>query len=424
MANTPDPLVYMSPVAESTSTPCTAPTPIAYTCPTPGVYSYPATTLTLTAPVTVTTTYYPTSTGVYTFANMTTAVTCTSSSAAVPYVTTYPAGTYTASALTTTVTETSTVVYCPFETSTPVPVSTKTKATYVPAPTYKPKPKPKPKPTHSAPHLGEQGNKWAMTYTPYKNGGGCKGPGEVMADLTKIHSYGFRSVRVYSTDCDVLPNVGAACEKLGMKMILGVFVNEVGCENTSPHVQDQFNAIRTWGRYELVELAVVGNEAYNQKFCQPHELAALIIEMKTMLTAGGCEVPVTTADTVNSYQDPAFAAAICPVVDLACANVHAYFDSNTAPAGAGPFVKQQIEMVKSICGKDGYVLETGYPHSCNPNGNAVCSPSDQATAIKSIYETCGNKVVFFSYTDDLWKEPGACNCEQAWGCSELFANGM
>lgn len=456
----------------TTETPCTVPTLVVQTCPTPGTYTFPATTVVVTETTTVCggettsvpagthtlggvttvvetettvvcpvattstlpngvvtsiiqeTTYVCPSAGTYTIGPVTT-VCATETVVVVPVVTTFCPGTYTRPAVVTTVIETDVVVYCPFSIPTtapappPAPVTTVKKVTAAPAKptTVKPTTAAAKPTSHAA--LGG-GDQWAITYTPYTTTGGCKSASQVLSDLQEIKAKGFTTIRVYSTDCDTLPNVGAACESTGLKLIIGVFIGEVGCDNSNPDVASQIAAIKAWGQWSLVELVVVGNEAGNQGFCTPAQLKELIVEVKEIIVEAGCSVPVTTTDTVNTWQDTSFSGVLCEVVDVVACNAHAYFNAETTPSEAGAFVSGQLEIVKAICGLPGYVMETGWPSECVANGVATCSESDQATAISSLKAALGGQVVFFSYSNDDWKDNGSCGCEQHWGCGQLF----
>ena len=386
------------------------------------------------------TTYVCPSAGTYTIGPVTT-VCATETIVVVPVVTSFVPGTYTRPAVVTTVTVTDVVVYCPFSIPTeapapppasttapaPAPVATtvtkvaqappvKVAATVAVAKTSSAAAKPVPTTSTS---LGG-GDQWAITYTPYSTTGSCKSASQVLTDLQEIKAKGFTTIRVYSTDCDTLPNVGSACESVGLKMIIGVFIGEVGCDNSNPDVASQIAAIKAWGQWDLVELVVVGNEAGNQGFCTPSQLKELIVEVKEIIVEAGCSVPVTTTDTVNTWEDTSFSSVLCEVIDVVACNSHAYFNAETTPSQAGPFVAGQLEIVKNICGLEGYVMETGWPSSCVANGLATCSESDQATAIASLKSSLGGSVVFFSYSNDDWKDNGACACEQHWGCGQLF----
>ncbi|KAJ4295844.1 hypothetical protein N0V88_004546 [Collariella sp. IMI 366227] len=442
----------------TTTGPILVPTPIPQTCPTPGTYTFPATTVVVTATTTVcgassttvpsgthtlggvttvvttattvvcpvattetqngvvtsvikTTTYVCPSAGTYTIAPITTTVTADVTTVIVPVVTTICPGTYTAPAVVTTITETNVVVYCPF-TSSEIPA---------PAPTSAPLrlPVESSSPSVAKTSLGGNGKLWAMTYTPFTPGGDCKGAAEVMEDIALIAQAGFTTLRVYSTDCDTLPSVGAAARAHGLRMIIGIFIGRPGCDNDSPSVAEQIDALKEWSQWDLVDLCVVANEALFNNYCSVGELTALIQRTKSELGSVGYSGPFTTTDIVSSWTDNDM-SSVCSVIDVVATNAHAYFNSATAPQDAGKFVAGQLAIVEKVCGKPGYVMETGWPTAGNCNGVACAGPDQQYTAISSIQSEVGNKVVFFSFRDDPWKKPGDCNCEQSWGCGSVF----
>ena len=452
-------------VPTTSSGPATVPTPIPQTCPTPGTYTFPATTIVVTETTTVcgasvttvpsgthtlggvttvvttattvvcpvattevengvvtsvikTTTYVCPSAGTYTIAPITTHVPSVTT-VIVPVVTTYCPGTYTAPAVVTTITETSVVVYCPF-TSSEIPA---------PAPTAEPtSPAVEPTPaapassavaTASPPALGGNGKLWAMTYTPFRSDSNCKTAEEVLEDVAKIAAAGFTTLRVYSTDCDTLPNVGAAARAHGLRLIVGIFIGTVGCDNTDPDVGEQIAALKAWKQWDLVDLCVVANEALFNGFCTVSELTNLITHTKSELGSVGYNGPFTTTDVVAAWTENDV-SSICSVIDVVATNAHAYFNSQTNPTDAGKFVAGQLAIVEKVCGKPGYVMETGWPKAGICNGVACAGEEQQRSAIESIQNELGNKVVFFSFTDDPWKKPGSCNCEQHWGCASVW----
>ncbi|ROW14789.1 hypothetical protein VPNG_03772 [Cytospora leucostoma] len=265
------------------------------------------------------------------------------------------------------------------------------------------------------------GSLWAMTYTPYdSDSGDCKTADVVDADVASIAAAGFGVLRVYSTDCDTLTNVGAAAAKYSVKIITGIFISEVGCANGSPDVDTQISALKEWGQWDLVELMAVGNEALYDGYCTAQELVDLISHVKSELS--DYTGPYTTTDIVAAWQETEVQDLVCDAIDVVSANVHSYFSADTAPLDAGDFVKGQIEIVEQACGgsKKGYVLECGYPTAGATNGLNIPSVANQKIAIASIQAAIGDRVVFFSLFDDQWKEPGTCECEQHWGVGSLF----
>jgi exo-beta-1,3-glucanase (GH17 family) len=259
-----------------------------------------------------------------------------------------------------------------------------------------------------------------ITYTPYEaSNGQCKSSGQVDSDIAAIKQAGFNLVRVYSTDCSTLENVGSACKKHGLKMIVGVFVKGSGCSVNTPDIKEQISQLAAWGNWDLVELLVVGNEAIMNNYCSPQQLKDLVVAVKGACS-GKYTGKVTISETLNIWQRTDVSSALCSVIDITGANIHPYFNPNVAPSDAGDFVKGQLDILSKICNQDVVSLETGWPVGGNNNGLALTGPDAQAVAIKSIRSKCGNKTVFFSLQNDLWKQPGPLNCEDKWGVAGSF----
>ncbi|EEH10282.1 beta-glucosidase [Histoplasma capsulatum G186AR] len=363
------------------------------------------------------TTYVCPSAGTYTVAPSTTSV-AASTVFVYPTPATYTTGTYTQPAQTVTVTETDYVYICPAATgNNPAPSAYPT--SQPPPPKEQPKEQPKqpeqkPPAEQKPPVLGG-GEKWGMTYSPYTNNGQCKGAAAVAADIALIKLKGFRNVRVYATDCDTLQNVGNACKLNGLRMILGVFVSSKGIQDAKNQVDD----IVKWGHFDMVDLIVVGNEALHQGTATPGSLAELLDYARGCFKGAGYNGPITTTEPLNKWQEAG--KTLCPHIDVIGANIHCFFNPNVVASECGNFIQNQMKILGDICpGKEAINLETGWPSGGSSNGKAIASPEAQATAIKSIVKVVGSKSVFFSFTNDLWKNPGYLGVEQFWGCGDLF----
>ncbi|OOF96415.1 glycoside hydrolase family 17 protein [Aspergillus carbonarius ITEM 5010] len=255
-----------------------------------------------------------------------------------------------------------------------------------------------------------------MTYTPYTNAGGCKSESTVDSDIATIANKGFTHLRVYSTDCSTLEYVGAAAEKYGLKLILGVYISSTGVSGA----QDQVTAITEWGQWSLVTLIVVGNEAIQDGYASAAELASFISSCKSTFSAAGYTGQITTTEPIDIWQEYG-TSNLCSVVDVLGANIHPFFNAETTAAEAGTFAQSEVTLLKKICsGLDVINLETGWPSAGNANGAAVPGTTEQTTAIKGIRESVGELSVFFSYANDLWKDPGEYDVEQYWGCIDQF----
>jgi len=257
-----------------------------------------------------------------------------------------------------------------------------------------------------------------MTYTPYTNEGQCKTADEVSSDISRIAFLGFSAVRIYATDCDALPNVGAACSSHGMKVILGVFIGPTGISDA----QNQVDDICSWGQegnWGMVDLIVVGNEAIFNEYVTSSELAGFINSAKSSFQGAGYSGMTTTTEPLNVLTDAA--KDLCSVMDAVAANIQPFFNSAVTAANAGSFVQSQLELVGDLCpGLPAYNLESGWPSSGNANGDAVPGFLEQATAVLGIVSEVGDKSVIFSFQDDGWKGPGQFNVEQHFGCSDHF----
>jgi exo-beta-1,3-glucanase (GH17 family) len=372
-----------------------------FVCPTPGTYTINPLTTTLTETV----------------------------DCEYPEVTEYKPGTYVRPEAVITVTRTQVVVTCPYlETQTqtviPVPIAT---STHVPVKETEAPVIPKPVPTTSStppaapsdvvtvpPHSGPY---WAVTYSPFIKDGGikCKDQALVDQEMADIASKGFKSIRLYSPECNGLSVIAGAARKNGLKLILGTFIKADGFANSNKELDE----IIAWKQWDMVELFAVGNEAIFQGFVDGGSLAGYINSCRSKLRAAGYNGPVTTTEPLNILQ--ANAGALCGAVDVTGVNIHPYFNPSVTSENAGTFVNGQINEAKKSCNKEVYVLEAGWPNSGNVNGNAIPSPSEQRKAFDSIKGNCAmDHIVVFTYQNDYWKEPGAFGVEQNFGVSNIF----
>lgn len=359
------------------------------------------------------TTYVCPSAGTYTIAPITTYVP-TSTVMVYPTPATVTPGTYTQPEQVVTITETDYTYYCPFATSAPtttsvapVVVSTTSAMTSATSGTSAT--------NTGAVALAKGGSQWGMTYSPYTNAGGCKDKASVINDINNIKAKGFSVVRIYSTDCNGLQWVGEAAASNGLKLILGVYISNTGI---SP-AQEQVDTIAAWGMWELVELIVVGNEAIQSGYVDASTLTSFIGSSKATFRNSGYTGPVTTTEPLDIWQE--VGSAMCGVIDVVGCNIHPFFNAQTTAAEAGKFVQEEFTALSKVCpGKDMFNLETGWPSAGNANGAAVPGSSEQVTAIQTIVELAGAKSVFFSYSNDKWKQPGPFDVEQYWGCADLF----
>lgn len=460
------------------------PTPEITTCPTPGTYTFPAKTITLTSTETVcipTTTVLPPGTHTY---GHTTTVIKTQTHVTCPLATTYTSGTavyttltstifecptpgtYTYGGHSTTLTKTETITYPIATCYTPGtythPVSTVTVTAtnvvytcpYTPhaTPVYTPKPEPPkytpkpeapkpethvyhqpshtpsaPKPDYTKPsgpidynNVGK-GKQWCITYSQYNNDKSCRSRDQIMTDIADIASKGFKSIRVYAPDCDALEHISDACEKHGLKIVMGVFLRKDGYGNfDAADAYKQVATLTAWKKWHLVELIVIGNESVFGGIISSSELASLIADCKGKFKAAGYSGNVTTCEVVSTLEaNP----GLCGVIDVIAVNIQPYFNGGKA-SDAGPFIKSQMKQAQSVCGKPTYCLEAGWPAAGAPIKDAVAGPQEQIEALKSIYAVDDGYISYYTTYDDGWKDPNMNGgVEQHFGCAKLFPLG-
>ncbi|OAL55904.1 glycoside hydrolase [Pyrenochaeta sp. DS3sAY3a] len=340
---------------------------------------------------------------------------------------------------------------------TPVPVYTPhvpspepkpSKEAYVPVPpapesskpAYTPEPYPvkptsskaadKPKPTggySAGGRIVTKGNKWAITYTPYANDGQCKTADEIKSDIKKISDLGFTTIRSYSTDCGVFEYVVPECQKYGLKVIYGIFLEGGGSGGKgpfSPYANAQLEDIKKNAPKENVAMVIVGNECMFNNNCEPSELASYIDYVRKELQGCGfpSDIAVTTTEPVGTWEEKG--AALCDHIDIFTVQVHPYFTASISAEEAGDFAKQQLEQAAKVCpgaaAKGKYITEIGWPSAGNANGKAVPGVYEQKVAMKKIIEKVGTEACLFSFQDDGWKHPGAFNVEQNFGCVDAL----
>jgi exo-beta-1,3-glucanase (GH17 family) len=289
----------------------------------------------------------------------------------------------------------------------------------------------KPKPTGSynnGEHIVTNGDKWAITYTPYAKSGDCKTSDEIVADIKKISELGFTTIRSYSTDCGVFEYVVPECQKYGLKVIYGIFLEAGGKGGRGPfstYANDQLNDIKEHAPKDSVAMVIVGNECVFNGNCDVNELGSYIDYVREELRGAGfpSDVAITTTETVGAWEE--HGAALCSHIDIFAVQVHPYFTQSVTADMAGDFAAQQLEQAAKVCpeaaAKGKFITEIGWPSAGTPNGKAVAGVQEQKTAMKEIMEKVGSESCLFSFQDDTWKDAGALNVEQNFGCIDAIA---
>ncbi|EOA89034.1 glycoside hydrolase family 17 protein [Exserohilum turcica Et28A] len=275
-------------------------------------------------------------------------------------------------------------------------------------------------------HITTNGNKWAITYTPYAQSGLCKSREEIVADIKKIHDLGFTTIRAYSTECNVFEWVVPECQKYGIKIIYGIFLEANGKGCFSEHADQQLQEIKNKAPKDSVAMVVVGNECMFNGNCQPQQLASYIDHVRQELYAAGFPrtIAITTSEPVGTWQEKG--AALCDHIDVTACNVQPYFTDSITADMAGDFAVTQLKLAAEVCpgpsNNGSYILEIGWPSQGSPNGQAVPGVNQQKTAIHSIMDKVGDHCAVYSFNDDSWKPAGPHGVEQHFGCTDALAS--
>jgi len=261
---------------------------------------------------------------------------------------------------------------------------------------------------------------WAIAYTPYTTTGACKLAPEIQADVTRIAAAGFSAIRLYSTDCHILTLVAPTLRTHSLTLLLGIHLTS--CTSTSSSTTEQLTDILTFAQWPLIALLVLGNEAIFTGVCSAPEVATLLDSTTSQLRAAGYTGPITTSEPLSVVYE--HADLLCPRIDVLASNIQPYFHPRVAAAQAGRFVAFQVAQLARACGdgvvKDVVNLETGWPSAGVANGEAEAGIVEQRRAIDEVRAVAGNRSVFASFEDEVWREGGEWGVEDHWGCMGVF----
>ena len=262
---------------------------------------------------------------------------------------------------------------------------------------------------------------FGVTYDPFTGSGSntvCKTDAEIADDFSEMNSAGYKVVRIYATDCGIVPIAVKNALKNGQTIMGGAYLSSgTSGEYLNTVISTWKNAIDecAGGSWDILKLFSVENERLDTHDMTASEIVDAIRRGRDQLRGVGYSGPVGAVDTVSAIIDN---PAVCQAADIAMVNCHPFFDKNTAAEDAGTFVKNQIDRVKTACNTDRVIVtETGWPHQGDPNGKAVPSPDNQAKALASIHSKFTGDVFFHNAFDSTWKSDSAStfDAERYWG---------
>lgn len=306
------------------------------------------------------------------------------------------------------------------------PVASPAPTTEEPAPpvTSASAPQPSPAAPDDQVHKEDSGDSLGLgiTYDPYTGSGEnaqCKSAQQIASDFDRLKDY--KAVRIYASDCGIIPIAVQGVVKNGQKLMAGVYLtNEQGSEQPSDIITILKSAIEKYasGNWDVVRLFSVENEMVEAHRLTVSAVVDAINKARSQLRGLGYNGPVGAVETVPATVDN---PALCNASDVVMVNCHAFFDKNTQAKDAGTFVKGQVAQLKSACNnKRVVVTESGWPHQGNANGAAVPSPDNQRAALDSLRANFDHDMFLFSAFDSGWKSDTAAtfNAERYWGMNQ------
>lgn len=259
-----------------------------------------------------------------------------------------------------------------------------------------------------------------VSYDPYTGGpvapyapAPCR---DVSSDISYLGGI-FSIVRLYDiTPCNVVQDTIATIKskKLNTKVIAGL-----------PSYGSWSNDLSTLisivgGNWNIIHTVVVGNEWVSGGQAGAGSVADAVNTARSTLRDAGFNGPVITVDQTAALLSN---AQLTAASDYVGANIHAYFDPNTAAPNAAKTVQSQIDSLKSSnSGKQVIVTESGWPSAGESIGQAVPSSDNKEVAVKALLGAFTDNIVLFAAYDDTWKQPGPNGCEQSFGLFPALAS--
>ncbi|KAI9038185.1 putative cell wall glucanase (Scw4) [Aspergillus affinis] len=263
----------------------------------------------------------------------------------------------------------------------------------------------------AAPARPQAQERFGVTYSPFNDDSSCKTQAQVNHDMDKIAgSYSF--VRIYGEPCDQTRKVVQAARERHIRVFAGVF----DLQNFPANLDE---IIRVAGRdWSIFHTISIGNELVNKGQASVPQVVNAVNTARQKLRSAGYQGPVVTVDTFSVLlKHP----ELCQASDYCAANCHAFFDANMTPDRAGAYALDQSRRISAAAGgKRTVITESGWPHHGHPNGRAVPTRENQATAIMTLSQSFNRQwddLIFHSAFDDFWKQdtPDSFGTEKYWG---------
>lgn len=251
-----------------------------------------------------------------------------------------------------------------------------------------------------------------ITYSPYQKSGACKSASQVAQDIARLS--GYKIIRLYATDCSGIENVLESISS-NQQVFLGVWnLDQASVEGGLTDIKKAVEASSKGWNY--VHTISIGNERVNDGEATVGDINSALSIARSWLKANVPQYTgyVVTVDTLVAVKSN---PGLCTASDYLAVNCHPYWDGGVQPQNSGPWLLEQIQGLKAVCGnsKEILITETGWPSQGKTFGNCVPSKENQQLALQSIVSSLGSKAFAFTMYNDYWKSGGSYDVEQFWG---------
>ncbi|KAI9483021.1 MAG: glycoside hydrolase superfamily [Benjaminiella poitrasii] len=235
-----------------------------------------------------------------------------------------------------------------------------------------------------------------VTYTARNPDGSCQTTTEIMNAVKQMKSDGISSIRTYSQECNLLPNILKAIQTNGggMTVLAAVWID--GTSNDDVEITRLKTNLKSSSDTSSIRGILVGNEVL---FKNQMSSSQLIQKIKTVKAISG-GIPVGSAETDATYSNDLMAAS-----DFIGVNIHPFFAEVSVNDAYNNLVSRFNAFKSKAGGKKVYITETGWPSEGSNDGSAQPSLANTKTFATTISKS-SLPYYYFEWEDSAWKASG------------------
>ncbi|KXN70246.1 glycoside hydrolase family 17 protein [Conidiobolus coronatus NRRL 28638] len=255
---------------------------------------------------------------------------------------------------------------------------------------------------------------WGLGYNAKHSDGQCPDLNKVIEDFKTMLTITDRIRTFGIQDCNQGELVIQAAKATGMKLSLGMFINQYDAEYNAEYSRLQALV----GQYKdvfvgNVDSVIVGSEAIYRKETTNSAVAAKVVEVKKFLTGAGVPTLVTAADIKDNWYD----SDLTKAVDMMYVNAYPYWEGIPIDQAINHLWWKIQEVKDRTPGKRFVLSETGWPQGGNNFGAAVPSKDNQIRFFNQFICSVAKSPVpleyyWFSAFDETWNKDEA---GMSWG---------